>query len=34
MSLKGKRVIVTGGSKGLGLGIVKRLCQEGANIIV
>ncbi len=34
MSLKGKRVIVTGGSKGLGLGIVKRLCEEGANVIV
>lgn len=33
MSLKGKRVVVTGGSKGLGLGIVKRLCEEGANII-
>lgn len=34
MSLKGKRVIVTGGSKGLGLGIVKRLCEEGANLII
>lgn len=34
MSLKGKRVVVTGGSKGLGLGIVKRLCAEGANIIM
>ncbi|MBQ8587427.1 MAG: SDR family oxidoreductase [Oscillospiraceae bacterium] len=34
MSLKGKRVIVTGGSKGLGLGIVKRLCEEGASLII
>lgn len=34
MSLKGKRVIVTGGSKGLGLGVVKRLCEEGANLII
>lgn len=33
MSLKGKRVVVTGASKGLGLGVVTRLCQEGANII-
>lgn len=33
MSLKGKRIVVTGASKGLGLGIVKRLCEEGANII-
>ena len=34
MSLKGKRIIVTGGSKGLGLGVVKRLCEEGANLII
>ena len=33
MSLKGKTIVVTGASKGLGLGIVKRLCEEGANII-
>lgn len=33
MSLKGKRIVVTGASKGLGLGVVKRLCDEGANII-
>lgn len=33
MSLKGKRIVVTGASKGLGLGVVKRLCEEGANII-
>lgn len=33
MGLKGKTVVVTGASKGLGLGIVRRLCEEGANII-
>lgn len=33
MSLKGKTVVVTGASKGLGLGIVRRLAAEGANII-
>ena len=33
MSLRGKRVVVTGASKGLGLGVVKRLCEEGCNII-
>lgn len=33
MSLKEKTVVVTGASKGLGLGIVKRLAQEGANVI-
>lgn len=33
MSLAGKTVVVTGASKGLGLGIVKRLCKEKVNII-
>jgi len=33
MYLKGKRIVVTGASKGLGLGIVKRLANEGADII-
>ncbi len=33
MSLHGKKIVVTGASKGLGLGIVRRLAQEGANII-
>lgn len=33
MSLKGKKIVVTGASKGLGLGVVKRLCEEGADII-
>ena len=34
MSLKGKLVAVTGGSKGLGLGVVKRLAEEGCDVIV
>ena len=33
MSLHGKKIVVTGASKGLGLGIVKRLAEEGADII-
>lgn len=33
MRLTGKNVVVTGASKGLGLGIVKRLASEGVNII-
>lgn len=33
MSLENKTVVVTGASKGLGLGVVKRLCEEHANII-
>ena len=33
MSLKDKTVVVTGASKGLGLAVVKRLCEEGADII-
>ena len=33
MSLRGKRIVVTGASKGLGLGVVRRLCEEGCNII-
>ncbi|MBQ0059649.1 MAG: SDR family oxidoreductase [Lachnospiraceae bacterium] len=33
MSLAGKTIVVTGASKGLGLGVVKRLCEEKANII-
>ena len=33
MSLKDKTVVVTGASKGLGLAVVKRLCEEGADTI-
>lgn len=33
MSLEGKKIVVTGASKGLGLGIVRRLAREGAEII-
>lgn len=33
MGLKNKTIVVTGASKGLGLAIVRRLCEEGANII-
>ncbi len=34
MSLKDKRVVVTGGSRGLGLGIVEALVEQGANVAV
>ena len=33
MSLKGKKVAVTGASKGLGLGVVTRLAAEGCDVI-
>lgn len=33
MSLNGKIVVVTGASKGLGLGVVRRLAEEGASIV-
>lgn len=32
--MKGKTVIVTGGSSGMGKAIAKRLCQEGANVVI
>lgn len=34
MSLKGKNVVVTGGSRGLGLGLVEALVDQGANVTV
>jgi len=34
MNLKGKTAIVTGGAKGIGEAIVKRLHQEGANVVI
>src|SRR6266446_1483331 len=34
MSLKDKRAVVTGGSRGLGLGLVEALVAEGANVTV
>lgn len=32
-SLKGKTAVVTGGSQGIGAGIVRKLAKEGANVI-
>jgi glucose 1-dehydrogenase len=34
MSVKGKNVLVTGSSKGIGRGIAVRLAREGANVVV
>ncbi len=34
MSLKGKTVFMSGGSRGIGLAIAKRFAKEGANIII
>ncbi|OGC75939.1 MAG: 3-oxoacyl-[acyl-carrier-protein] reductase [candidate division Zixibacteria bacterium RBG_16_40_9] len=34
MSLKGKTAIVTGGAKGIGEAIVKRLYQDGSNVVI
>lgn len=32
--LDGKRVVITGGSRGLGYEIAKRFCEEGASVII
>jgi NAD(P)-dependent dehydrogenase (short-subunit alcohol dehydrogenase family) len=34
MNLKDKKVVVTGGSRGLGLGLVEALVMHGANVTV
>jgi NAD(P)-dependent dehydrogenase (short-subunit alcohol dehydrogenase family) len=34
MSLKDKIVVVTGGSRGLGLGLVEALVEQGARVTV
>ena len=34
MSLSGKRVFVTGGSRGIGLEIAKRIARDGAKVAI
>lgn len=34
MLLDGKNIIVTGGASGIGLSIVERMCEEGANVVI
>jgi 3-oxoacyl-[acyl-carrier protein] reductase len=34
LDMKGRNAIVTGGASGIGLGIVKRLAQSGANVAI
>ena len=34
MEFKGKTVFITGGSRGIGLAVVKKLARNGANIIL
>ena len=34
MKFKGKNVFITGGSRGIGLAVVKKLASQGANIII
>jgi citronellol/citronellal dehydrogenase len=33
LSLAGKTMFVTGGSRGIGLAIAKRAAQDGANVV-
>lgn len=33
MKLKGKRIIVTGGAKGIGASVVKNYCMQGAKVV-
>ena len=34
LSLAGKTILVTGGSRGIGLAVAKRAAQSGANIVI
>ena len=34
LELKGKLAVITGGSKGIGLGIARTFAREGANVLV
>ena len=34
MAFKGKTVFITGGSRGIGLSIVKKLASNGANVVI
>lgn len=34
MTLAGRRVLITGGSRGLGLAVARRFVQEGANVVI
>ena len=34
LGIKGKNALVLASSRGLGLGIAKKLCEEGANVMI